>query len=314
MKQIKSRNVIWFLLIILWAGLLYVAYKYDLLEKLGTVTGNQKVALSASSAQQNINTICDSHPPLTARSFEIDPVKGYRKKNQTARIDIENRHHSPVLALLTSPEGDKEYQGVYLSSGGKSSLSVLPGDYGLSILTGKTWCNLDTGFINGAMIHYSEKISASERSVSTMSLLTLGNLPEELMFSLNEGGLNRSVGNGNILELSRMPDGHFYVAGNANDYGLTFLIDTGATFSKIPYSVAKELDLIKKCTPSKFQTAGGLVQGCMTVIDRIDFGGFYLRNLEVSFTPGIEVALLGMNVISQFRVQQNSETMMISMN
>ncbi len=312
MKQIKSRNVIWLLLIILWASLLYVAYKYDLLEKLD-ITSNQ-TTLSIDSSQQNINAACDSRPPLTAKSFNIDPIKGHRQKSRSARIDIENRHHFPILALLTSPEGDKEYQGIYLLSGGKSSLSVLPGDYGLTVLTGNTWCNLDTGFINGAVIHYSEKISASERSVSTMSLLTLGNSPDKLMFSLNEGGLNRGISNGNILELSRMPDGHFYVAGNVNDYGLTFLVDTGATFSKIPYSVAKELDLIKKCIPSKFQTAGGSVQGCLTIIDRIDFGGFYLRNLEVSFTPGIEVALLGMNVISQFRVQQNSETMMISVN
>lgn len=309
MRRVKSSTATWFLLIILCAGLLYVGYRYDVFEKLNTI-GNPKITLSTATPEQNIDAACDSRPPLTARFFDINPIQSQKKPS--ARIIIENRHHIPVLALLTSPVGDKEYHGVYLLSGTKSSLSVLPGDYGLTVLTGDTWCNLDTGFINGAVIHYSDEINVGERSVSTMSLLTLGSLPNELMFSLNEGGLNREIGNGSVIELSRMPDGHFHVVGNVNDYELTFLIDTGATLSKIPYSVAKELDLIKKCIPSTFQTAAGSVKGCRTILDRLDFGGFQLRNLEVSFTPGIEIALLGMNVISQFRVQQNSETMMIS--
>ena len=82
----------------------------------------------------------------------------------------------------------------------------------------------------------------------------------------------------------------------------------------IPYSLATEIGLDKNCKPAHFITAAGRVQGCQAIVQKLTVGGFQFQQMEVSFNKAGEMPLLGMNVLSQFRVQQNADTMLISMN
>lgn len=295
----------------LWAGLMYAAYVFDLPARLGF---NPLHPQPGQEAAMTAGATCDAQPPQSARVFDIDAPPRVKKNQMAARIDVDNQHRYPVLAMLTSPDGEMEYRGVYLLTGQKASLVVPAGDYGFTVLSGSRWCNLDSGFSDGYVVPYPDQIHLERQSRSDMHLLSFGSTADAVMFSFAVHGVVQATSRNEIIELSRQIDGHFHVVGSVEDYPVTFMIDTGATTVTIPYSLATRIGLDKNCKPTHFITAAGRVQGCMAVVQKLTIGGFQFQQMEVSFNRGGETPLLGMSVLSQFRVQQNADTMLISMN
>lgn len=136
--------------------------------------------------------------------------------------------------MLTSPDGNKEYMGVYLAPRQNAKLSTVPGNYGLLALSGRNWCNLEKGFIDGGEHYYAKKISLSERTVAGLTPLPLGRAPSEMMFSYSAGELDKASSHATSLTLHRMVNGHFYVNGRVEGPPLTFIVDTGASSVAIP--------------------------------------------------------------------------------
>lgn len=308
----KPERIFWILLVALWAGLIYAAYAFDLPARLGF--GN----IGQPSAQEPViadaGGACDVKPPQSGRAFDIDATPHLKNPQHAARIDIDNQHRYPVLAILSSPDGEVEYRGVYLLTGQKVSVMMPAGDYGFTVLSGSRWCNLDSGFSDGDVVSYPDQIHLARQSRASMNLLSFGSTPDALMFSFAVHGVAQAANSNEVLELSRQMDGHFHVVGSVDGYPVTFMIDTGATSVTIPYSLAAEIGLDRNCKPAHFITAAGRVQGCMAVVQNLTVAGFQFQQMEVSFNKGGETPLLGMSVLSQFRVQQNADTMLISMN
>jgi aspartyl protease family protein len=253
-------------------------------------------------------------PPHSGRAFDIDAVPKLKKSVNAAIIDIDNRHRYPVLAILSSPDGEVEYRGIYLLSGQKASVVMPSGDYGFTVLSGSRWCNLDSGFSDGHVVPYPEQIHLARQSRASMNLLSFGSTPDAVMFSFSMNGLIQTSNSSEVLELSRQMDGHFHVVGSVEDYPVTFMIDTGATSVTIPYSLATRIGLDRDCRLAHFITAAGRVQGCQAVVQKLDIGGFHFQQMEVSFNKGGETPLLGMSVLSRLRLQQNGDTMLLSVN
>jgi clan AA aspartic protease (TIGR02281 family) len=308
----KPERAFWVLLAVLWAGLIYAAYAFDLPERLGFGSDGQPSAPETAIA--NAGGACDANPPLSGRAFDIDATPQLKKSNNAALIEIDNRHRYPVLAILTSPDGEMEYRGVYLLTGQKASVVMPSGDYGFTVLSGSRWCNLDSGFSDGYAVPYPEQIHLARQSRSSMNLLSFGSTPDAVMFSFAVSGMAQATNSSEIIELSRQIDGHFHVVGSVEGRPVTFMIDSGATSVTIPYSMATEIGLDRNCKPAHFMTAAGRVQGCQAIVQKLTVGGFHFQQMEVSFNKGGETPLLGMSVLSQFRVQQNADTMLISMN
>ena len=89
------------------------------------------------------------------------------------------------------------------------------------------------------------------------------------------------------------------------------MIDTGASTVTIPQGPANQAGLV--ClSQSMSQTANGLAQTCTTVIQKLKFGSFILTNVEATIAPNLAQPLLGMNVLKQFRVEQDSGEMRLS--
>ena len=113
---------------------------------------------------------------------------------------------------------------------------------------------------------------------------------------------------GSPLILSQGSGGHYFVDGTINDHKLNFVIDTGASVVVIPQSQASQAGLIcQKQTMA--HTANGLTQTCSTTIQKLKFGTFTLTNVEASIAPNLGQPLMGMNVLKQFRVEQDSGEM-----
>jgi len=227
----KPERIFWVLLAALWAGLIYAAYVFDLPAKLGLDQLHPQAEQEAVIA--DAGGTCDAKPPQSARVFDIDVAPHLKKSQHAARIDVDNQHRYPVLAILTSPDGEMEYRGVYLLTGQKASLVMPAGDYGFTVLSGSRWCNLDSGFSDGYVVPYPDQIHLDRQSRSSMNLLSFGSTPGALMFSFAVHGVAQATNSKEILELSRQMDGHFHVVGSVEGYPITFMIDTGATWGRL---------------------------------------------------------------------------------
>lgn len=119
------------------------------------------------------------------------------------------------------------------------------------------------------------------------------------------------VASGAPLVMSQSTNGHYFVEGSINEHKLNFVIDTGASTVAIPQVFAEQAGLV--CLrQSVSNTANGLTRTCMTIIQKLKFGSFILTNVEASIAPNLGQPLLGMNVLKQFRVEQDSGEMRMS--
>lgn len=111
--------------------------------------------------------------------------------------------------------------------------------------------------------------------------------------------------------IDQSANGHYFVAGTINDQPLNFVIDTGASMVAIPGSMANTAGL--HCEKlGRMQTANGATTVCKAVISKLRFGKFILRDVEAVVTPNLSQPLLGMNVLSRFKIEQQNGQMILT--
>ena len=152
----------------------------------------------------------------------------------------------------------------------------------------------------GAML-YQEK--PCEKEVQAVSSWASSSGGEVEAGSSSEENKVLVVGQGN--------GGHYFIDGAVNDNFLNFVIDTGATIVALPLAVAVNAGV--KCKSSALmQTGNGTTKGCTTTIQKLKFGHFTLHYVDAVVVPNLNQPLLGMNVLKQFRVEQDNGQMRLS--
>ena len=95
-----------------------------------------------------------------------------------------------------------------------------------------------------------------------------------------------------------------------NGVDVDFVIDTGATTTALPRSVAKRAELpFEGAIVSS--TAGGEAYGHASRADVLLEGGVQVRRLRVTVLPSLEAPLLGMDVLSRLRWSQHGGVLRI---
>ena len=117
---------------------------------------------------------------------------------------------------------------------------------------------------------------------------------------------------GGLLEIRRAPDGHYHWPGRINGRGVEFLVDTGATGTAIPASLARELGL-RKVGRVRSSTAGGVVDGDLVVGDLELQGGVNAERLRMAALPALHAPLLGMDVLGRLHLQQQQGVLRIQL-
>lgn len=114
------------------------------------------------------------------------------------------------------------------------------------------------------------------------------------------------------IELARARDGHFHIDGAIQGEPVRFLIDTGASTVSISQELANRIGL--GCdVATMFRTANGAVQGCSSRVAELEFGPFRIENAAVAILPNLtSEALLGMNALRQVRMEQQADTLRLS--
>ena len=114
-----------------------------------------------------------------------------------------------------------------------------------------------------------------------------------------------------MLVLQQRGNGHYFLEATVNDKALTLLVDTGASGIALPMSFAQSAKI--KCRNKIYmQTANGVAEGCTTIISKLTFGPFTLADVPAVASKNLGQPLLGMNVLQQFKVEQNDGEMRIS--
>ena len=125
---------------------------------------------------------------------------------------------------------------------------------------------------------------------------------------------SRFVAEGGTVEIQRGPDGHYHWPGRVNGREVDFLIDTGATGTAIPQSLATDLGL-QAIDTVRSSTAGGEVLGQVVRADITLQGGVNVQRLRVVALPGLGPnPLLGMDVLGKLRWQQRDAVLRIELN
>ena len=119
---------------------------------------------------------------------------------------------------------------------------------------------------------------------------------------------------GGVIEIRRARDGHYHWPGTIDGVAVDFLVDTGATSTAIPASLAARLGL----TPIgqvRSHTAGGPVTGQVVRVDVALDGGVHARALRVIALEGLrDRPLLGMDVLGRLQWRQADGVLTIDMN
>jgi len=110
---------------------------------------------------------------------------------------------------------------------------------------------------------------------------------------------------GRTYRIARNRQGHFVADASLNGRSVDMLVDTGATVTALPESLAEDIGIFLIPADFKYQiqTANGSVQGARAVIDNLRLGEIRLRNVDaiVLKDRSLREPLLGMSVLNQLQ-------------
>lgn len=261
---------------------------------------------------------CESSLPPNGSQFSY-PQANSQKNALHSRFYVSNEHIFPMLLILSEPATKERFKVVMLHPRQSSQVQLPVANYDLKVQAGLSWCNLNKGFINGAEISSPQVVEINSTEVTNLRLMTFGESPVDIMFSYSkslgvvEGGHNQRPEGVGALDLQRVAGGHYAVDGSINQIPINFMVDTGATITAVSSDFAKHAG-VTDCEPYKAQTANGVVNGCLGTAREMTIGQFRLKNVKVSYSSGLgNTYLLGMNVIGQFRMEQQGDVMRLTL-
>ncbi|GGD36002.1 membrane protein [Croceicoccus pelagius] len=149
------------------------------------------------------------------------------------------------------------------------------------------------------------------------SLCALGAMMPESMGGPADGGDSEKAslasdmqqsqpGSGDYLSgemvLQREPDGHFYATPSINGVQVNSLVDTGASVIALTADDADAIGITWH--PSELSVIGrgasGDVVGVAVHLDRVELGGFDVRDVDAVVIPeGLHITLLGQSFLSR---------------
>lgn len=109
------------------------------------------------------------------------------------------------------------------------------------------------------------------------------------------------------------PQGHFRGTVLVNNVPMPFLIDTGATKTVIPSSMAIQAGLPFGGVVQS-NTAGGKVSDRATQITSLVLGSAVIKNLDAHINDHLDEVLIGMNTLKYFQMTQTGNTLTLVAN
>lgn len=113
------------------------------------------------------------------------------------------------------------------------------------------------------------------------------------------------------LQIPAAADGHHYIDGAINGHRVSFMLDTGASYTAISESLAHRVGL----PPGQvaiFETANGRANGRLVAGQVLAIGGLSVPPLTIGVMPGYrDFALLGQNFLRHVELTQSNRNVVI---
>jgi aspartyl protease family protein len=115
-------------------------------------------------------------------------------------------------------------------------------------------------------------------------------------------------------ELTRKPNGNFYVTAYVNGAPISFVVDTGASIVALSESDARaaRLHFSKSEFAPVARTANGVARGQALTLPKVSIEGKEVMEVEAMVIEGAEQSLLGQSYLARITgVQMNGDTMVL---
>lgn len=265
----------------------------------------------------NNEEACHGKPPAHGKRYVF--AEESQDLKQTSRLFVHNAHLYPVWVTLYDIQSLEAATSFYLTPAKHSEFKLPIGEYELEVQSGRTWCNVANGFSDASYIESAKLVAIKSNEVTHLQLTSYGQQPAQVMITLSHSlgmladGQQRIKGAGSLV-LQRVVGGHYTVEGTINQKPAYFMVDTGATNVAVSDSFAQYAG-ITECRKSKVITANGIADVCVATAKELTIGQFVLNNVTVNYSKGIsdDAFLLGMNVIGEFKLEQEGDTMKLSL-
>lgn len=308
-KYLSKIVLLWILIALIF---FIIFNRYESLQKVHSQAGENHFLA------KNIARSCMALPPHGS-GYMFDPSIN-RTDVLYSGLQIESKHDHPMVAILTDPTRSKRFLAVSIAPNQSTQVSLPIGQYGMHILIGSKWCDVETGFSDGANVTVSDGISIKAGSTTILQFSGSGIKPVQLALAYsiskpeyiqNEIEPSEVIGVGTV-DLLQTRDGHYFSSGTINGTPAVFMIDTGATLVSISTELASRSG-IQNCIPHTAITGNGKVNACKATASELAFGRFKLKDVEVMVMPNMPGnALLGMNVLRNFHIEQADKVMRIT--
>lgn len=109
--------------------------------------------------------------------------------------------------------------------------------------------------------------------------------------------------NGEVIEIPRRADGHYYMRLRINGTPVNFVVDTGATDLVLSSDDARAvgLDLRELAYMGRAQTANGMIRTAQVFLDEVQVGQTVDRDVRAIVGDGeLGISLLGMSYLEKY--------------
>ncbi len=288
-----------------------------------TQRATQPSVADESAAEQAMPTTLANNERQCERRFPdngsttVFPESGLQLGNGT-ELTLVNEHAHPLLLILTAPHTLIPSMSVMVHARQQASVRIPPGQYDLMFAAGTRWCDARSGFSDGRMLKFSDSLAVQHDAPVRIAMQSSGAGPEDFRalistFSPAAPLPAPSFSGDGSMAVKRHSNGHFYLPGSIAGVPVTFMLDTGASVTSITSEIAREAG-VRNCKEIQVQTANGSTTGCIALVPQMTLGNFTLRNITVAVMPNMETNLLGANVLRNFRVGQDQDTLLIGRN
>ena len=285
---------------------------------IGRMLDSESIAQKAIAVDADLvanQESCNSKPPQHGTQYVFSTQTDLKLKS---RLFVNNDHIYPVWITLFDIGSLEPALSVYIQPGKHSKLELPVGAYEVEVQSGTSWCNYLIGFEQPAILDPDAIVNISPNEIETIRLSAYGSKPADMMFSNTEsvvvtGDNGLKVQGRGSLVLQPVAGNHYAVEGSINQKPVFFMVDTGATKVAVPYSFAMHAG-IDGCKRERVRTASGVDEGCLGKADELVIGQFVFKDVEVGYSKAMpeDTFLLGMSILSQFKMVQQGEQMVLS--
>lgn len=249
---------------------------------------------------------CSSMPQSGTIRFDDPGFQQHAQPSETGTALLHNKLLSPIMLTLLDENGIQRIARIFLAAKEQVQLPLPAGQYRVQVVTGEHWCNQEVGFSDAMQAEQTMHIKPGLTSMLSTTVRQVGSIAINSKFLAPPPPVQQKV----TMKLQAAADGHYYLPGNIQGVSVLFAIDTGATLTALPASYLKQLS-VPACHEQVITTAGGTMQACTAMLDQVQLGALNMEHVQVMFIETLNIPLLGMNVLSNFKLEQQHGTLII---